>query len=286
MLKKMIIGNNIQHQNIFFLILSFIFLVLSLARPVIENKPIKISTKSLSIICAFDISKSMTTKDIFPNRLVFAKKKFTRLLEILDNEKVGVIGFTSRAFLISPTTNDYSTLNYLVEHINQSTVSIQGSDLLVALESTNNLLKKQTTKIMLVFTDGTDKDNFQKEIKYANEKNIKVFVYAVATKQGSTIPQNEYSDDIVKDNNGNIVLSSLNNSIKKLAIETKGSFLKFSTSDDLQKLVDDIRVKFNTDNKINDKQIINTDIELFYIPLIFAFIFFIIAVSTFRKVEV
>jgi Ca-activated chloride channel family protein len=280
MLKKIIVGKNTKHKNMLFLILSFIFLVISLARPVIENKPIKVSTSAISIVCVFDVSKSMSANDIYPNRLEFAKKKFSKLLKILNNEKVGVIGFTSRAFLISPTTNDYATLNYLVKHISQSSVMVQGSDILVALQSVNDLLKDQSTKAMLVFTDGTDTNDFENEIEYAKENNIKVFVYATATKQGSTIA---LKDDILKDNNGNIVVSALNSSIKELAIQSGGSYLEFSTSSDMDMLVDDIRYKFKSPNKKEDDQIINTNEELFYIPLVLAFVFFMIGISTFRK---
>ena len=76
MLKRIRIGQDQKKLNFTLLLLSFIFLVIALARPIIENKPIVVSQSSVSLIVAFDISKSMMANDVYPNRLLFAKNKF------------------------------------------------------------------------------------------------------------------------------------------------------------------------------------------------------------------
>jgi len=279
MLNKMIVGKNQKKLNFALLVLSFIFLILTLARPIIENKPIKVTQSSLSVVVAFDISKSMLCEDIYPNRLEFAKQKFNILLKNFTNQKVGAIGFSSRAFLISPITNDYFSLKYLVKNLDTQYISLKGSDILEALKSTQQLLKNNNKKALIIFTDGTDKKDFTQEINYAKEHNIKIFVYAIATPKGGVI---KTQNGVQKDKKGNIVVTRLNENIKSLALQSDGAYLQYSTSsNDIKIFVDAIKSKFKTTNKkdivINDNQ------ELFYIPLSLAILFFIIAISGFRR---
>ena len=278
MLDKIIIGKSTKKLNFGLLIASFIFIIIAIARPIIENKPIKVPQSNISIVVAFDISKSMSCDDVHPSRLDFAKNKFTNLLENLKDVKVGALGFSSRSFLIAPITNDYATLKYLIKNIDLNLVSVKGSSVYEALVSTNNLLKSEGKKALIVFTDGTDSKEFSKEIAYAKENKIKVFVYTIATPKGGVI---KLKDGIQKDKNGNIVVTRLNTNIKKLAFESDGAYLEHSTSShDIKEFVNAINNKFKTKEKKD--VIIKNNEELFYIPLCIALLLFFIAISGFR----
>ena len=278
MLEKIIIGKSTKKLNFGLLIASFIFIIIAIARPIIENKPIKIPQSNISIVVAFDISKSMSCEDVYPNRLDFAKNKFTNLLENLKDIKVGALGFSSRSFLIAPITNDYATLKYLIKNIDLNLVSVKGSSVKEALVSTNDLLKGEAKKALIVFTDGTDNEEFSDEIAYAKENNIKVFVYAIATPKGGVI---KIKDGIQKDKNGNIVVTRLNSNIKELAFGSNGAYLEHSTSSsDIQEFVNAINNKFKS--KAKKDVIIKNNEELFYVPLALALLFFFIAISGFR----
>jgi Ca-activated chloride channel family protein len=282
MLSKMIIGSNSKKRNFILMIISFVFLIIALARPVISNKPITISENSISLVVAFDISKSMSSEDVYPNRLAFAKNKFVSLLSNFKDEKIGAIGFSSRSFLIAPITNDYLSLKYLVKNINSTYISATGSDVYEALQSTNNLLKNNKQKALIVFTDGTDETDFTKSIEFANQNHIKVFVYAIATQKGGII---KTKDGIQKDHNGNIVVTRLNNSIKELAFGTNGAYLEYSNStNDIKEFVDMIKERFKEDKKQKDITI-NTNQELFLYPLAFSLFFIFISFVGFSRIK-
>jgi len=279
MLKRIIIGKNQKKLNFTLLIVSFFFLILALARPILQDKPIKISQSSLSIVVAFDISKSMQCEDVYPNRLDFAKKKFNKFLNNLKDEKVGAIGFSSRSFLIAPITNDYLSLEYLVKNIDTQYINVKGSSVIEALKSTQKLLNDSNKKALILFTDGTDSSKFDDEINYANENNIKVFVYTIATKKGGVI---KIQNGVQKDDKGNIVVTRLNESIKALALQTNGAYLEYSTSsNDIKVFIDAIKDKFKVKQK-KDVTIKNNE-ELFFIPLGLAIAFFFISISGFRR---
>ena len=279
MLEKIIIGQNKKKLNFIFLILSLIFLILSIARPVIISKPIQISQNTASIIVGIDISASMKSDDIYPSRLDFSKSKFNDLLLNLKDEKVGVIGFSSRSFLVAPITNDYATLKYLIENLNQDVVSIKGSSVLDALKSTNTLLKDSKNKALLLFTDGTDENNFQESIDFAKKNTIKVFVYAIATKKGGVIK--DKNGNILKDSNGNLVITRLNENISNLALKTDGAYLRYSSSShDIKKFISTIRSSFKL--KKDEIVTINNNQELYYFPLTLSLIFFILTLISFN----
>jgi len=281
MLDKIIVGKSTKKLNFGLLIASFIFIIIAIARPIIENKPIKIPQSNISIVVAFDISKSMSCDDVYPSRLEFAKNKFTNLLENLKDVKVGALGFSSRSFLIAPITNDYATLKYLIKNIDLNLVSVKGSSVYEALISTNDLLKSEGKKALIIFTDGTDSKEFSKEIAYAKEHKIKVFVYTIATPKGGVI---KLQDGIQKDKNGNIVVTRLNLSIKELAFASDGAYLEHSTSSlDIQEFVNAINNKFKSKEK--KEVIIKNNEELFYIPLGISLFLFFISISGFRGIR-
>jgi len=278
MLEKIIIGKSKKKLNFGLLIASFIFIVITIARPIIQNKPIKVPQSNISIVVAFDISKSMSCEDVYPSRLDFAKNKFSNLLENLKDIKVGALGFSSRSFLIAPITNDYATLKYLIKNIDVNLVSVKGSSVKEALISTNDLLKGEAKKALIVFTDGTDNKEFNDEIEYAKQNNIKVFVYAIATPKGGVI---KVKNGIQKDKDGNIVVTRLNENIKELAFASDGAYLEYSNSShDIQEFVNAINNKFKS--KAKKDVIIKNNEELFYIPLALALLLFFISISGFR----
>ncbi len=279
MLKKIIIGQNQNRLNFILLGASFFFLVIALARPIIPNKPIVVSQSSVSMVVAFDISKSMMANDLYPNRFLFAKNKFYQLLTNMKNEKIGAVAFSSKGFLIAPVTSDYTTLKYLVDNLSLASISVTGSLPLEALKATAQLLNDTKDKSLLIFTDGCDQDSFSDEIEFAKQNKIKIFIYAIGTKKGSPI---EEKGDLLKDSDGNIVITKLNENIKQLAFETGGAYLEYSPqNDDINQLLESIKDKSEV-RKIGDV-VIEDNEELFYIPLTLGLLFFMVAISGFRR---
>ncbi len=264
------------------LIGSFIFMVLALARPIINNGEIKVKSNFINMVVGIDISKSMFANDVYPSRFEFAKRKFITMLPMLKNTKVALMGFSSQTFLISPLTEDYHSLKFLSSNLRMGSVTLKGTDILNALKSANDLLKDQKNKILLLFTDGGDKKDFSEEIAYAKSHNITVYIYAVGTKKGGIIKDR---NGVVKDRNGNIVVVKLNPSIKELALKTGGAYMEQTLKkDDIKALIDAIQTHFKAENQseesIKDKR------ELFVIPLAIALIllfFSLFSLPNFRR---
>ncbi len=273
-------GLSKQFRSILFL-LSIAFALIAFARPYIDNGEIKVNSNDMELMVGFDISNSMFCDDIYPNRFEFSKRKFYQALKSLKSARVGVIGFSSRAFLISPLTKDFESLKYLVKNMNLDFVSLKGTSIMSALEVTNRLLKDQKQKALLLFTDGGDKKSYQKEIAYAKEHHIKLFIYAVGTKKGGVI---KTKDGVLKDKNGDIVIVRRNDAIKELALKSGGAYMKYSLKkDDIKALIDDIEHKFKKNSK--KSRVIKDTKELFIYPLMLSILFFIISLSSLPRRE-
>ncbi|MBD3800578.1 MAG: VWA domain-containing protein [Campylobacterales bacterium] len=238
-------------------------MVAALARPVIDKGEIEVKSSTVDVIVSFDISRSMFANDVYPSRLALAKRKFESFLGDVKEMRVGVIGFSSRAFMVSPLTEDFATLRYLVKNMNIDSVSLRGTDVLQALEQTDALLAGSDKKALMLFTDGGDKTDFSKEIAYAKAHGIVVFVYNIGTEKGGVIPD---SGGAMTDRNGDIVVVRRNDGIKELALESGGAYMAYSLRhNDIDALAQAIKARFTT--KKEDTNVIRDTRELFVWPL-------------------
>ncbi len=258
------------------LIASIAFVIIALARPIIDKGEIKVHSSDIDIIVGFDISQSMFAEDIYPNRFALAKRKFATFLSDIKEAQIGVIGFSSKAFLISPLTRDFNTLSFLVNNMQLDYVSLKGTSIKSSLEVTDNLLNKSKKKVLVLFTDGGDKKNYEEEIAYAKEKGISVFVYAIGTQKGGVIKTKQ---GVLKDKNGDIVIVKRNDAIKQLAIESGGAYMASSLAkNDIDAIAKNIKTKFKNSKK--KERTIRDTRELFFYPLILAMLLFVLSFSS------
>lgn len=277
-LKKLKVSGNFlsKRTRTIFLILSLILFIISLARPIINEKEQDLKQEVKSIIIAIDVSKSMLAQDLFPSRLKFAKQK---VLEIIKNSKhnaLGVVLFAKSSFILSPITQDFNSLTYLVNNLDTGLNFDNGSNILSVLEAANSLLKNNSARNIILLTDGGNKDSYKKEIEFANENNLKVYTIAVASNKPTPIPT---KDGYLTNNNGEIVTVKTNDSIKNLSFQTKAAYINYSLNDtDIKTILKEINSNSLKD-KIKSKKY-KTYTELFYYPIILALLFLLIAFSS------
>ena len=278
-LNKLTISNQYfsnRTRNIF-LFLSLIFMIIALARPVTNEKINEIKTNLNPLIIALDVSKSMKAIDLYPNRLELAKQKLLNILESSKTEAIGVILFAKSSFLLSPITEDFNSLKILINSLDTGMNFDNGTNIFSTLETAKKLLKDYSNKNLLILSDGGDKENFEKEINFAKENNIKVYVLALATQKGSAIK--EENGNFLTDKNGKIVNLKLNYKIKELSLKTGGGYIEYSLDkSDINLILDDLNKKSTKENFENKKH--KSYIELFYYPLFIAVLLLLIAFSS------
>jgi Ca-activated chloride channel family protein len=266
-----------ERNAIFFLI--GILIIIALSGPIIKEGTVQIKAKSADIMIALDISDSMLAEDVYPNRLRFAKQKAIDLINMAPNERVGVLAFAKNSYLVSPLSFDHGAVNFLLSQLDTTSITQKGTDIGSLLEVVDSSIKNDAKKYLLLLSDGSDADDFSKEIAFAKEKNIVVFVLGIGTTKGAPI---KLQDGSFIKHNGEIIVSKLNEAIAKLAVESGGVYIEnVKSQEDIKTMLSEIE-KIGEQKELKSEEVARF-IPLFYYPLGLALLLLLIATSSMSK---
>ena len=255
-LKFLNISNNkkINFFKIFFITIGTILVCISLLSPqkLIEEK--EVERKGNSIYILMDTSRSMLTKDIYPNRIERAKNIAKNIILNLKGDKVGIIPFSDSAYIQMPLTDDYKIAENFINVIDTNLLSGGGTNIFEGLSIANKSFEETETenKIVLVISDGGDTDD--KTLDFIKKNDLKVYSVGVGTEKGSVIPNNKKSG-FIKDEKGNIVVSSLNSKfLKEMSEISTGKYFEVNNlSDNTKEFIFDMETLDKS--KIKDEKI-------------------------------
>lgn len=220
------------------LVLRFLFLafvVLSIMGPSFGGIKKEIKAIGKDVFIAIDLSQSMNCNDIQPSRLEKVKYELKKILETMVGDRVGLIIFSSDAYLYCPLTFDKSGLNTLIETLNTNVISSQGTDfgkpLAIAtdkflnLETTSNLVK---SRLVLLISDGEDfGGSTEDEVEKCEKNDIRVFTLGVGTVAGGQIPLT--NGQFKKNEDGEVVITKLSpKDMKAVSSATKGKYFELT----------------------------------------------------------
>jgi len=277
-LKRLTIGDDtfpLVFRNILVLISIFLMLV-ALARPVLDHGDRVVQLEGLSAVVALDISGSMRAKDIYPNRLEFAKKKIVALLNEMPNDELSLIAFAHSSFMLAPFTSDKGTLQQIVEGVTDEYINMSSTDFSALGEYVAELLEKKKPKILIVFSDGGEKKDLEKFAEIIKDENIFLYVVLVGTEQGSPVIDKNGKP---LNHNGSIAITQRNDSLGEVAMSNNGAFTVANTgTQGIQDLVSTIKAQHK--NKEQGEVTIHDREEYFFYPLALAVFVLLIAFSS------
>ena len=255
-LKFLNISNNkkINFLKIFFITIGTVLVCISLLSPQKLNEEKEVERKGNSIYILMDTSRSMLTKDIYPNRIERAKTIAKNIILNLKGDKVGIIPFSDSAYIQMPLTDDYKIAENFINVIDTNLLSGGGTNIFEGLSIANKSFKETETenKIVLVISDGGDSDD--KTLDFIKKNSLKVYSVGVGTEKGSVIPDNKKSG-FIKDEKGNIVVSSLNSKfLKEMSEISNGKYFEVNNlSDNTKEFIYDMETLDKS--KIKDEKI-------------------------------
>jgi Ca-activated chloride channel family protein len=232
-----------KHILKFLLLLSaYCFIILGFANPQIGTKQEKIKREGIDVMIALDVSNSMMSEDLKPNRLDRARNFISNFIDKLSNDRLGMVVFAGNAYLQMPLTVDYSAARMYLRTINPGMVPTQGTNIAEAIGiSMEGFIKGETShKALIIITDGEDNEGgVDEEIAKATREGIKIFTVGVGSESGSPIPMN---NDFKRDENGNIILSKMNQQmLRDMAAKGSGKFyLLGSGNEETESLLKDL----------------------------------------------
>jgi Ca-activated chloride channel family protein len=213
------------------LILAFACLIIALVNPKIGTKTETVKREGIDIVFAVDVSKSMLTEDIAPNRLDKTKQIISQVINELGNDKIGVVAYAGSAFPVLPLTTDYGVAKMFVQSMNPGMVSSQGTSLEDAIKMSESYFDKEskTSKLVILISDGEDHSEGAKNTaEEARKAGLKILTIGVGTAKGGPIPlkRNGIVESFQRDRQNEVVISKLNEaSLQEIAKITEGKYI-------------------------------------------------------------
>ncbi len=220
----------------FFLgLVAFAAVIIILARPQFGSRLEEIKKQGVEVIIALDVSNSMLARDIQPDRLTRAKQALTRLIDNLENDKIGLIVFAGDAYTQIPITTDYISAKMFLSAISPAMVAKQGTSIGSAIDLGIRSFTpgEGKSKAMIIITDGENHEDDPVSItEEASEAGIIIHTIGIGSPQGVPVPiESGGKIDYLKDREGNSVITRLDEDIlRKIAMTAKGSYVRASTS--------------------------------------------------------
>ncbi len=235
-----------QYLKFWILFAGVTLFVFILAEPQFGSKLEKVKRQGVEVMVCLDVSNSMLCTDVAPSRLDKSKQILSKLVENLKDDKIGLIVFAGNAFIQLPITSDYASAKMFLSSINPSMVGTQGTAIGAALNlALRSFTPSETSdKTIILITDGENhEDDVSAALKTAEEKNIKINVLGVGSLQGAPIPINGGSNNFLKDQQGNVVITKLNEAMcQEIAAGGHGIYVRTDNTNSalkaLQKEID------------------------------------------------
>lgn len=183
---------NLLHATFVLRLLVLGALIVALCHPVTTNRGTNAQVEGTDIVIALDISSSMQTPDLKPNRFESARQVAREFVNNRENDNIGLVVFASESFSLMPLTNDRAAVvgaidNAYIGMLNDGTAVGDG------LASSINRLSggKAKSKSIILLTDGTNNAGDvppPTAARMAADRGIRVYTIAVGQNGSVSVP--------------------------------------------------------------------------------------------------
>lgn len=131
-------------------------LIIALARPQTYSSSQNVTTEGIDIVLCLDMSGSMTSEDLKPNRIDAAKAVAAQFIKERPNDEIGLVIFGKQAFTQCPITIDHTVLLNLLDKVKLGMVPPDGTAIGNAIADAVGRLRygKAKSKVIILLTDG------------------------------------------------------------------------------------------------------------------------------------
>ncbi|MEY2600639.1 MAG: hypothetical protein RLZZ142_2898 [Verrucomicrobiota bacterium] len=253
------------------LMLGWVALVVALARPQWAKDAEVVKASGVDILLALDVSRSMLAEDFSiggqrASRIDAVKQVTEEFIEGRPNDRIGIIAFAGRPYLVSPLTLNH---NWLKENLKRLRIGLveDGTAIGSALASATRRLgdnPEARTRIIVLLTDG---DNNAGQIspvtaaEAARALGIKIYSICAGSQGYAPIP---IPDQFGRITYQNVLVTADENQVRRLAEIGGGKFFRATDEGALRRIFTEIdtleKVPIETTRSRNLR-------ELFHWPL-------------------
>ncbi|AMR41534.1 VWA domain-containing protein [Elizabethkingia anophelis] len=236
-----------------YIILSCI--ILALARPrtftVAQDQN---DGKGIDIMLSVDVSFSMLSKDLEPDRLRALSKIAQKFINDRPGDRIGLVAYAGEGFLKVPLTTDHEAVKQEIATLNPNELSAGtaiGEGLAVAVNHLKD--SKAKSKIIILMTDGvqTIKNSLEPAIaaELAANNHIKVYTIGIGTNGYALTPTG------IDPFFGDLIYTEQKVEIDELALQniasvTGGKYFRATSNESLQQIYEEINQLEKSDIKV------------------------------------
>jgi Ca-activated chloride channel family protein len=241
-------------------LLALALLIVALARPRHGTGSTDIEASGIDLVLTLDVSGSMEALDFKlagkpANRLEVVKNVVAKFIGQRPNDKLGMVAFAGRPYLVSPLTLDHEFLAKRLAEVKLGQVE-DGTAIGSAIASAASHLRDSTAKsrIIILLTDGVNNAGAVNPLtaaEAAKAMGIKIYTIGAGTRGEAPVP--------VRDGFGRTHLQTMKVEIdeevlRAIASATGGQSFRATDTDSLAKIYDAINQLETTTRKLKQYQ--------------------------------
>jgi len=223
------------------LALAWALALVALAGPAWESDDAVERSDQAALVLVLQVSRSMLSTDLTPNRLEQARHKVEDILRAFPERRIGLIAYAGSAHLVAPLTRDHATLKNLLGVLHPDIMPARGQQADQALLLAAKLLSSlpPDSAQVLLLTNGLSADEQSLADPTSEQLGERLRVLGIGTADGAPVPLAE--GGFMRDEQGRILLPQLDESVlSHFARRHGGDYARLSVDDsDIQYLLAD-----------------------------------------------
>lgn len=249
----------VKHFSFVLKLAALSCLIIILCRPQTYDKWSMSDTEGTDIVMAIDISASMLSRDLQPDRLEAAKKVASDFVAKRESDNIGLVIFAGEGFTLLPMTTHQATLLNTIDEISINMLDADGTAIGDGIATAINRIKdgKAKSKSIILLTDGTNNSGVVAPLtaaEIAQKEGIRIYTIGLGTRGTAETP---YAQGF----GGELLYKPMpvtidEESLKKVAQMTGGKYFRATDNDVLTSIFNEIDKLEKT--KIDVKNFTNT----------------------------
>src|SRR5213595_145908 len=227
--------------------------ILALARPQLGKSLTQIEASGIDIMLVLDVSGSMLTKDFTiggeqATRVDAIREVTRKFIEARPNDRIGIIAFAGRPYVVSPMTLDHDWLLQNLERVRIGLVE-DGTAIGSAMAAASNRLndKRSKSHVLVLLTDGENNaGKIPPNTAAEAVKALKIHFYAIGAGITGIAPAPVFTQRGPLTNAlGNILYENQRvefneTGLREVAKIADGKFFRATDTKSLEQIYDDI----------------------------------------------
>jgi Ca-activated chloride channel family protein len=232
---------------------SLAILVIALARPQLGRSLTQIEASGIDIMLVLDVSGSMLTKDFTiggqeATRVDAIREVTRKFIEARPNDRIGIIAFAGRSYVVSPMTLDH---DWLLQNLDRVKIGLveDGTAIGSAMAAAANRLndKRSKSRALVLLTDGENNaGKIPPNTAAEAVKALKIHFYAIGAGINGIAPAPIFTNrGPLTDALGNILYENQRVDFNEIGLKdvakiADGKFFRATDTQSLEQIFSDI----------------------------------------------